>query len=200
MLVSSRMKKNPVTVSPTDRLADAETRMNSGNFRHLPVVQDGKLVGMLSDADLRAHQGHLGETRVNAVMVTDAFTVAPEAPLEQAAEVLLERKIGGLPVVKDGALVGIITTTDILSAFVELLGVAEENTRRLDVLLDPTGEYDLAHAVDAIQNSGGEVLGLGTYRQNWGEQRIFYLVLRAEQTQKVADELGTKGFQVLGVY
>lgn len=200
MLVSSRMKKAPATVSPADLLAEAEARMNTGNFRHLPVAQDGKLVGMLSDKDLRAHQGHLAEIRVNAVMVAEPFTVAPDAPLELAAQILLERKIGGLPVVKDGALVGIITTTDILDAFVELLGVAERNSRRVDLMLDSSGDYDLAHAVDAIQNSGGEVLGLGTYRQNWGEQRIFYLVLRAEQTQKVADELAGKGFQVLGVY
>ncbi len=200
MLVASRMAKNPVTASPMDTLAEAQHRMNAGNFRHLPVTDNGKLVGMLSDADVRQHQGHLKDTKVSGAMTENPITVTPETTMEEAAEIMLERKISGLPVVDRGKLVGIITTADLLGAFLEIFGTTEENATRIDIMLDESGSHDLPSASQVIHSAGGEILGLGTYRDRWEEERVYYLVIRADSLQPVIAALEDKGFRVLGVH
>lgn len=200
MLVANRMSKNPQTASPRDTLAEADAKMHAGNFRHLPIVKDGKLTGMLSDHDIRQHQGHLTDTRVTGAMTENPITVTPDTSMEEAAEILLERKIGGLPVVDNERLVGMITTTDILGAFVEIFGTAEENTTRIDLMLDSGPPRDLPHASGIIQKSGGEILGLGTYRDRWKEERVYYLVVRANPVKPVLEALTGDGFRVLGVH
>ncbi len=200
MLVASRMSKNPVTASPRDTLAEAQARMDSGNFRHLPVTDQGRLVGMLSDHDIRQHQGHLTDTRVTGAMTDNPITVSPDTTMEEAAEIMLERKISGLPVVEQGKLVGIITTADLLGAFLEIFGSAEENATRIDLMLDESGPRDLPNASQVIQSAGGEILGLGTYRDRWDEERVYYLVVRAPALKPVMDALEAKGFRVLGTH
>lgn len=194
------MRKNPATATPRDTLAEADAKMHSGNFRHLPIVKDGKLVGMLSDHDVRQHQGHLRDTRVTGAMTDNPIVVTPETTLEEAAEIMLERKIGGLPVVDKDQLVGIITTTDLLGAFLEIFGAAEENATRVDLMLDQGPPRDLPNASQVIQGAGGEILGLGTYREQWKDERVYYLVIRAEPLKPVMDALEGKGFRVLGVH
>jgi predicted transcriptional regulator len=108
MLVANRMNRNPVTVDPADSLEQAQAKMHEGNFRHLPIVKDGKLVGMLSDHDIRQHHGHLRDTRVTEAMTENPIIVSPDMAMEDATEIMLERKIGGLPVVENGKLVGMI--------------------------------------------------------------------------------------------
>jgi acetoin utilization protein AcuB len=200
MLVASRMSRNPATVSLRDTLAEAQARMHSGNFRHLPVTENGKLVGMLSDHDVRQHQGHLTDTRVTGAMTENPITVSAETTMEEAAEIMLERKISGLPVVEHGKLVGIITTADLLGAFLEIFGTTEENATRIDIMLDEMGERDLSNASQVIHSAGGEILGLGTYRDRWEEERVYYLVIRASSIDPVVNALGTRGFRVLGVH
>jgi len=113
---------NPVTpklvlVSPHDSLAKAKALMDSHNFRHLPVVEDGKLVGILSNNDIR-WQGHLTATVAEA-MTPHPVTVTPETTIEEAARLMLRRKINAVLVVDGGAPVGIMTTSDILKTFLE---------------------------------------------------------------------------------
>jgi len=198
MLVASRMSKNPATASPKETLAELEAKMRSGNFRHIPIVENGKVVGMISDHDIRQHQGHLTDTRVTGAMTDNPITVAPETTMEEAAKIMLERKISGLPVVDKGKLVGIITTTDLLGAFMEIFGAAEENATRIDLMLEAAPPRDLPNASQVIQNAGGEILGLGTYRDRWENERVYYLVVRAERQEPVMDALESKGFRVLG--
>jgi acetoin utilization protein AcuB len=200
MLVGNRMNKNPVTIEPTESLAEAEARMHAGNFRHLPIVKGGKLIGMLSDRDVRQHQGHLKDTRVTGAMIDDPITVTPDMAIEDAVEIMLERKIGALPVVDQGKLAGIITTTDMLEAFVEIFGVTEKDAARIDLLLNPTPPLDLPRAADVIQKSGGEVLGLGTYRDRWEEERVYYFVVRAKPLEAVTKALTNGGFRLLGTH
>lgn len=115
------MTPSPETVRPTDMLSQADEKMRRGRFRRVPVVDDsGKLLGMLTDGDLRQHVGYLGSTRVTAAMVEKPVTISPEATIGAAAELMRWHKIGGLPVVDgDGRLVGIITESDLLLALVE---------------------------------------------------------------------------------
>ncbi len=162
------------------------------------MVENGRLVGIVTDKDLRQHLGYLERTKVNAVMTEKLVTVLPKTTLEEAAELLLKHKIGGLPVVEDGQLVGIITTSDILQAFLDVMGVSEKGTFRIDLLLEGDG-HDLASASQIIAGKGGEILGVGTYREKWEESPVFYLRLRAADPNQVAGMLKEEGFEVLGV-
>jgi acetoin utilization protein AcuB len=130
MLVGDWMKRNPVTVSPQDSLAVAQGKMRAGRFRQLPVVSAKKLVGIITDRDLRQHGREMRVTNVSAAMTEGVITVTPQTPLEAAVRILLERKIGGLPVLDEDRVVGIITTSDILKAFLDLV--------ELDLPLSPS--------------------------------------------------------------
>jgi acetoin utilization protein AcuB len=124
MMVGERMIQDPVSVTPQDTLATARAKMQAGGFRQLPVVEDGKLVGIVTDRDIRWNRKQMMITKVNAAMTKDLVTVTPETSLEEAAQVILQHKIGGLPVVQGEKLVGIITTTDILKAFLDVMGAS----------------------------------------------------------------------------
>lgn len=199
MFVSQRMKTKPVTVTSEDYLAEAQEKMQAGSFRHLPVVEDGKLIGILTDRDLRQHVGQLQRTKVNAAMTENVVTVGPHATLEEAAKLLLQHKFNGLPVVtENGQLAGMITTSDILNAFLDSMGALEEGTFRIDLLIEGK-ERTLAGASETIARDGGEILGMGTYQEQWGGSTACYLRLRGGDPQRLADALKKDGYKVLGV-
>ena len=122
MRVADWMTPKVETVHPRDTLAEAEAKMRQGQFRRLPVVDDGgALIGIVTERDLREHKGYLASSRVTAAMIDDPVTIGPDESIVQAAEIILARKIGGLPVVSNGALVGIITETDLLAGLLREL-------------------------------------------------------------------------------
>jgi acetoin utilization protein AcuB len=193
------MTKDPVTVIGEDLLIQARLKMQKGGFRRLPVVSDGLLVGIITDRDMREHAGYLDRTEVAAAMSKKPITVTPATTVEVAAQRLLKQKIGGLPVVEDGHLVGMITTSDILQAFLDVMGASEETSTRIDFVLEGEG-HGLAEASRIISQEGGEVLSVGTYRKKWGETPVCYLRLRSGDADTIAKGLRERGFEVLGVY
>lgn len=200
MLVGKRMTVNPVTVTPEDLMIQARLKMEKGGFRRIPVVVgDGQLVGIITDRDMREHAGYLDRTEVGRVMSKKPISVTPATTVEVAAQLLLKHKIGGLPVVENGRLVGIITTSDIMQAFLEVMGAAEEASTRIDFVMEGEGK-GFAEAVKIISQEGGEVLGVGTYRKKWGETPVCYLRLRSGDADAIARILKEKGFEVLGFY
>jgi acetoin utilization protein AcuB len=120
MRVADRMSPNPSSVKPDDILAAANALMHAEGIRHITVIENGKLVGILSDRDLRNHWGYLDRTKANAAMTVNPVTVEPEVSIEQAARLLLSHKVGSLPVVEKGKVIGIITTTDLLRALLDV--------------------------------------------------------------------------------
>lgn len=199
MLVSNRMTKDPVTVSGDDLLIQARLKMQKGGFRRLPVVSDGQLVGVITDRDMREHAGYLDRTKVTTAMSQKPVTVTPATTVETAAQLLLKQKIGGLPVVEKGHLVGIISTSDILQAFLDVMGASEETSTRIDFVLEGKG-HGLAEASRIISREGGEVLSVGTYRKKWGETPVCYFRFRSGDADAIAKVLREGGFEVLGVY
>jgi len=131
MLVGKRMTRNPKTVSPDDPLSLAAGILREHRFHHLPVVEGGRLVGILSDADLRnasfgvipAAGGPAGDRPVREAMRTEVWSVTPDDSVEDALLILTREKFGALPVLSGDLLVGIITRADLLNAFVDLLDV-----------------------------------------------------------------------------
>jgi acetoin utilization protein AcuB len=160
MLVKKRMTHDPVVVSPRHSLADALRLTRERRIRHLPVVENGVLVGIVSDRDVRTalpspitepdaeRVAFLDRTPVEAVMKRDVDSIGPLDTVEDAAKLMRRRRIGALPVVDaHGAVLGILSESDVLDAFVEILGPA--NASRLEIALaDRAGE--LARAMRVI--------------------------------------------------
>lgn len=179
-------------------LESAREKMEKGNFRRLPVVVDGQLLGIVTDRDLRQYIGHLERTKVNGAMTEAVLTITPQATLEEAAKQLLEHRIGGLPVMEGKRLKGIITTSDILEAFLDVMGVNTTGTARLDLLMG--GENQNFSAVSRIiEAAGGDILGVGTHRERWNDGPVFYIRVRADDPKAIGEKLEKDGYSVLGV-
>lgn len=125
-LVSNWMTPNPITIDPPVTLPQAQKLMRERKIRRLPVVDQGKLVGIVTLGDLRGaepsdastlsiFEAHylLAKLTIEKIMTWEPVTIRPDATIQQAAKLMLEHKIGGLPVVDNDRLVGIITESDI---------------------------------------------------------------------------------------
>ena len=130
METAKRMTSKLIAVAPHDSLAKAKALMDSGNFRHLPVLEDGRLIGILSDRDMRLHSGYLDSTHVDAVMTSNPATITPAETVEEAARLMLRLKISAVPIVDDQKPVGILSTSDILRAFLDV-----ERTQEMEEFL-----------------------------------------------------------------
>jgi acetoin utilization protein AcuB len=193
------MTHSPVTVSPQDTVATAQEKMTAGRFRRVPVVQDGALVGILTDRDIRRHVGVEERTRIGAAMSETPLSVSPQTTIEEAVQLMLKHQISGLPVIENGQVVGIITTSDVLRAFLEMSGASVQESVRIDLLRTEKGG-DLTAAAALVNQIGGEVLGVGTYRDPWSEQPIFYIRLRGVEAAKASAALQEKGYTVLSTH
>jgi acetoin utilization protein AcuB len=190
------MSTDPVTVAAGATARQAYEIMRDRRIRHLPVVESGRLVGILSDRDLRPillSPGLAGAT-VAELMSEEPATVTPEASVEDAASLLVVRKIGCLPVVEDGRLVGIVTETDLLAVLVELLGLLSQSTR-LDVIV-PGGPAAYEKVVEVIRGHEGRIMSVGAVPGSGGET-IFSVRLEPCDPRPLVTALSRAGFQVL---
>jgi acetoin utilization protein AcuB len=136
MRVADVMTPNPITIRPDDSLQTVMEYMNQHGCRRIPVVENGQLMGIITDRDVRLminspvvlrerwqDEFLLHNTPVGGCMTLDPITIAPDAPLQDAAQVMLDKKISGLPVIESetGKLVGIITVSDLMKALIAVL-------------------------------------------------------------------------------
>lgn len=142
MLVNAVMTSSVVTVEPEQTLYAAASLLRVGRFRHLPVVSKGRMLGIISDREASADN----DTRVSQVMHTQVITVSPDTPVENAAVLMAENKIGALPVVDPSThgLVGIVSQTDLFVTLSRLLGSQAPGTR-LELHL-----HDLGHQLAVL--------------------------------------------------
>lgn len=160
MLVRDRMTKNPATVRPDSDPMAAQTLMRYGKFRRLPVVdEDGKLVGIITASDLNLFFSTVPspgvvkrQYRVDQVMKSPVITVSPDYPLEEAAQLMLDHQIGGLPVIEDERVVGMITESDIFAQLVEALGGDSPSLRVTIQVPDRPGQFARVMARVAERN------------------------------------------------
>jgi len=122
MDVSQWMSRDVISVTPNEHLSKAMEKMSHRNCRHLAVVDDnGELIGVLTERDLRAYNGYLDKTLVSAAMEEGVIAIDETTSATSAARILIDKKVGGLPVIRpNGKIVGIVTTSDLLRAFVDL--------------------------------------------------------------------------------
>lgn len=155
MYVKNKMTVNPKTVSPESTISEVLDLMHEFKIHRIPVVEKGKLVGLVTQGvvqentpshltTLSIHEMNylLSKTRVKDIMIKKVITVGPEALVEEAADIMEKKDIGCLPVVGDSnVLLGILTTSDILKAFVDLFGFYQEGTRVTVLINDRVGEF-----------------------------------------------------------
>ena len=190
MLVKDRMTPDPVTIVPDTSYSEAFSIIRENAFRHLPVVdKKGKLIGIVAEADLLHASPSsatslsiyemnylLAKLQVQKVMSSPPVTVPEDAPLEEAARVMVEKKIGCLPVMRNGELVGVITETDIFESFVEVLGGGEASLRVTVRAPDVRGE--LARVAGVIAGLGGNICSVARFGSD--DPEYCYITFRLE--------------------
>jgi acetoin utilization protein AcuB len=205
MLVREWMTTEVITVDSRTPLYDALRLMEKKRIRRLPVVDRGKLVGIVTWTDLMRAQPSpatslavweipylLSKAQVADVMTRNPITISPDMPLEEAALLMREKKIGGLPVMEGDRLVGIITESDIFDALIDVLGLRTPGARLVVTLETP---QDVCGVLSAIASTGSAIHNLALYHQD-GQVR---LVLRVEKAKvkEVEGALGKQGYRVV---
>jgi acetoin utilization protein AcuB len=183
MLVGKRMTRNPITIKPDVPIAEAMEWMRREKVRRFPVVDDkGKLVGIVTHGDLLHASPSsvtslnvwevtylLSQVKVKDVMTKEVITICEDCPIEEAARIMADNKISGLPVMRDGLLVGIITESDLFKVFLETFGAREKGVRM--TLLAPNVKGSLAKISSTITDRGGYIVSLnvslGEDASNW---------------------------------
>jgi len=174
MLVGERMSHPVITIRPDMPIVEALNLMKREHIRRTPVVKDGKLVGIVSDKDLLNASPSpatslsvwemnylLSKIKVKNVMTTDVLTVTEDTPIEEAARIMADNKIGGLPVIRSGKIVGIITETDLFKIFLELMGAREMGVRVTALVHEERGQ--LAKISQAVAEAGGNFVAFGQF-------------------------------------
>jgi len=174
MLVGERMSHPVITIRPDMPIVDALNMMKREHIRRTPVIKDGKLVGIVSDKDLLNASPSpatslsvwemnylLSKVTVKDVMTKEVLTVTEDTPIEEAARTMADNKIGGLPVMRNDHVVGIITETDLFKIFLELMGAREIGVRVTALVHEERGQ--LAKLAQAIANAGGNFIAFGQF-------------------------------------
>lgn len=208
MFVINRMTKNPMTVTADTKVDEVAHLMKKHNFRRLPVVDDGKLVGFLSDSDLMrvapSSATTLSRYEINSllakicvrdIMKKDVVSVNVDATIEEAALIMYKNKIGGMPVVSNmSAVVGVITETDIFKTFVDVMGLADGKTR---ITLEVTDKIGVVKDIAEIFGQAGvSIDSLITCKK---EDNKYEIVIRGDITNidDIKAKLEAKGYKVI---
>jgi len=208
MLVSDVMRTKVVTVPPGTPLAEALRLTRQRGIRHLPVVSDGALIGIVSDRDLRralpplasAPAGlapQLAAVPVERVMTHPVITTGPRVSIEEAGCVMVSEKISALPVMEGGRLVGIVTETDVVTLLTRALGVAEPSSR-LEVSFTPGGSA-LADIVRTIEEAGAAVTSVVTLATG-PESRVVTVRVATIDPRRAVTALESRGYAVRGAH
>lgn len=198
MKVSEWMTKDVISITQDRSIQECVNLMKKHSIRHLPVVEDGKLVGLVTEGDLRQVflASLLEDLTIKDVMISDPITVFPETEIEDAAKVIFYNKIGGLPVVdEEDRLLGIITVADILAAFIEIMGVLKASSR-IDVILGDDPEA-FEKVSSLIRDGGGEIVSVGISGHRTRKKRIYYFRLKKCNVKHLTKVLERAGYQVV---
>jgi len=205
MLVGRRMTKDPKTVSPDDTLAHAADIMRQMRFNHLPVVEEGKLVGILTDTDLRNISLTDGppeggtkpsDRRVRDVMKTEVWSLTPEDAVEDALLIIRRKKFGALPVLSGDKLVGIITKIDLLNAVIDVLNLEEVGVR-IEVSL-PWNMKRFEELIGVLEGMSIRVRSCMITPRKGSDRMVALLRLDTIDGPKVIEALRARNFEVPG--
>jgi acetoin utilization protein AcuB len=213
MYVKNIMRKDPVTITPDASYYEARNLVHEKGVRHLPVVdKHGRIVGLVTDSDIREagpsnatmlsiQELHyvLGKLKVSAMMTPGdkLITVTPTTMIEKAAQLLHDHKVGCLPVLDGKELVGIITESDILESFVDVMGLKESGTRITMALKDEPGRI---HGVLTVfKKHGVNLISIVAPSYLVEGKRMVVFRIKTQDFEEIVKELEDEGFEVLSV-
>jgi acetoin utilization protein AcuB len=212
MLVYERMTRHPITVPPDMPVAEALQMMRENNVRRFPVIdaQKNQLVGIVTEKELlyaspspvtslSIHEIHslMSKITVDEVMTTELITVDEDTAIEEAALLMVDNRIGALPVMRGQQLVGIITETDLFKTFIELFSARERGVRLTVLVPDVKGE--LAAVTRAISEIGGNILSLGTFQGEDMSNRLLTIKVAEVEREALLDKMQELGAKVIDV-
>jgi acetoin utilization protein AcuB len=206
MLVQDVMQRIVTTVTPETALPEAIKLASQRGIRHLPVVDGTEVVGIVSDRDLKRAMASsatslevhelrylLDRLKVAEIMTRGVITIGPTFPLEEAARLMVQEKIGAVPVVDEGRLVGIVTETDVLTLFVQAMGAGEPSSR-LDVVLPDGDPSALSRIVQTIEGASATISSIVTLPVPRGSKEVVVRV-RTINPGHAVEALEKRGFQ-----
>jgi acetoin utilization protein AcuB len=183
VLVKDVMQAHPVTATLETRLPQLVRLLQRRGFRHLPVLDGGKLVGIVSDRDVKQSMASaasmtegrerdrlLDELTAGQIMARTVVTIGPTFGIEEAARLMATRKISALPVTEGDRLVGIVTETDVLQLFVRAMGVLEPSSRVEVIVRDPTA--GVGEIVRTVEETGSRICSVMTLELPTGEREV----------------------------
>ncbi len=187
MIVKDFMTPNPITVTPQTSFNEALKTMRENRIRRLPVLDNGKLVGIVTEKDLLYASPSkattldiwelhyvLSKLKIGEIMTSNVITVEENAPLEEAAKIMSENKIGALPVLNsEGDLVGIITETDIFKIFIDMLGARRDGIRY--TFEAPNKPGVILELSRRVFEAGGNIIAISSYPKDGNE---YYVVMK----------------------
>ncbi len=206
MLVRERMSHPVITVPPEMPAHDALAMFRRENIRRAPVVKGGKMLGIVSDSDLLNASPSpattlsiweinslLSKVTVGHVMTKKVKTIDLETPIEEAARIMADAKIGGMPVTRNGKIVGMISATDLFNVLLEMMGAREKGVRATILIEDKVGE--IAKVSKSIAESGGNIIAVGMYAGpevgKWGVT-FKILGIKKEAVKAAMEKVGKK--------
>lgn len=195
MLIKERMSKPVISVATDLPIMEALNLMRREQIRRAPVMRNGKMVGIVSEKDLLNASPSdatslsvweisylLSRVPVSDVMTKEVLTLNEETPIEEAARIMVDNKLGGVPVMRGKTVVGLITETDLFKCFLELMGAREAGVRVTAVVLDEPGA--LARITKAVDDEGGNFISMGTFAgQDASHREIVFKVTEIDQDQ-----------------
>ncbi|MBI2758162.1 MAG: CBS domain-containing protein [Chloroflexi bacterium] len=198
MLVGERMSHPVISVSTETPIQDALALFKKEHIRRAPVIKNGKLVGIISETDLLNASPSpisslsiwemnylLSKVTVKQVMSKKVLTIEEDTPIEEAARIMADNKIGGLPVIRAGKVVGIITETDLFKILLELMGAREKGVRVTALIQNKPGM--LAKITKSISEAGGDFIAFGQFTGEDPSTRLITFKtagLKKEQVKK----------------
>ncbi|HEX3044535.1 MAG TPA: CBS and ACT domain-containing protein [Bacillota bacterium] len=209
MFVKERMTQNPVTVTEDTPVVEVGEILHKNKFARIPVLQNGKLVGIITRDDLlRVTPSEattlsvwelnyvLSKLLARNVMTKNPITIGPEATLEEAALLMNEREIGCLPVVDKGNLTGIITESDIFAAFLDLMGLKQTGTRLTIDLENRIGV--IADITETIKSQGINIISMALFHRSKTNGELV-LRLDSSETNQLISTLQAQGHKVIHI-
>ncbi len=208
-----RIQRKPITISPDATFFEARNLIHEKGIRHLPVVdKNNKLVGIVTDRDIREAAPSdatllsvqelnylLGKLKVSAFMTPKdkLITIAPDALIEEAVQLMHDHKIGCLPVVEGGKLYGIFTETDVLDHFVDIFGFKQKGTRLTVALEDKPGT--LLEVLQVFKKHNTNVISIITPSFMVEGKRVAAIRIKTEDYKQIVKDLEKAGYDVLSI-
>lgn len=200
MFVRERMSRPVISVSPDEPINEVLAMFRNEHIRRAPVMKEGKLVGIVSERDLLNASPSsattlsvwelnylISKVKIKDVMTRKVITVDENTPIEEAARIMADKKIGGLPVVSAGKIVGMITETDLFKILLELMGARQKAVRVTATVPNRPGE--LAKISQIVSSNGGDFISFGIFSGPDADSRVLTFKVQGIKKEKLKEIL-----------